>query len=121
VPEFLLNAAQTQHEEGNWFIGNESIQAVTKSGLYTTKGERHLKTTIPPLSTLAVLTLTVLTLPAAVLAQHKHTKTAAAPMYECPICHHKADAALAKRLHYICPKDNGRLALVKTANLPHSH
>lgn len=75
-----------------------------------------MKTTIAPLLMLAVMTL-----PNAALAQHKHTKTAAAPMYECPICHHKADAALAKRLHYICPKDNGKLALVKTTIPPHSY
>jgi hypothetical protein len=48
-------------------------------------------------------------------------KAVAVPMYECPICHHKANAALAKKLHYVCPMDNGKLALVKTASLQKPH
>jgi hypothetical protein len=46
-----------------------------------------------------------------------HQAKTTTSMYECPICHHKASAALAKKLHYVCPMDNGKLALVKTASL----
>ena len=58
-----------------------------------------------------------------VLAQSKtpSVKTKSAPLYECPICHHKANAALAKKLHYICPVDNGKLAPIKTASVRKSH
>ncbi len=46
-----------------------------------------------------------------------HARLAAAATYECPICHHKVSAAQAKKLHYTCPMDQGKLAPVKTASL----
>ncbi len=77
----------------------------------------------------AVMAFTItLTLPLMGLAQsakhspsvlHRkaaHAKMTPGPMYVCPICHHKADATLAKRVHYICPVDGGKLALIKPAN-----
>ena len=50
-----------------------------------------------------------------------HAKMAAAAMYECSICHHKVNAALAKKLHYTCPDDHGKLIPVKTASLHKPH
>lgn len=78
---------------------------------------------------LAVLTA-ILTLPHTADAQSQprvgsysagsasQSKPAAALMYECSICHHQVNAAQAKRLHYICPVDHGKLIPVKT-KVPH--
>ena len=46
------------------------------------------------------------------------TKKPAALMYECSICHHQVNAAQAKRLHYVCPVDHGKLIPVKP-KFPH--
>ena len=40
-----------------------------------------------------------------------------AVMYACVICHHQVTAAQAKRLHYVCPVDHGRLIPVKSTPL----
>ena len=45
----------------------------------------------------------------------------AALTYECPICHHRVNASLAKKVHYTCPVDGGKLTLVKTAGLRKPH
>ncbi len=73
-----------------------------------------------------VLLLTLATLLALVpiAAQAKlarsvsHTKSTAAPMYACTICHHQVTAAEAKNLHYTCPVDHGKLLPVKPAAKP---
>ena len=64
-----------------------------------------------------------LTVPLMAQAQSKskvhaaHAKIAVAAMYECSICHHKVNAAQAKKLHYVCPDDHGKLIPIKTASL----
>ena len=70
---------------------------------------------------------TVLTLPLTAYAQNEpqvrsesagsaaQTRKPPVLMYECSICHHQVTAAQAKRLHFICPVDHGRLIPVKTA------
>ncbi len=73
-----------------------------------------------------VLLLTLATLPALppIAAQAKlarpafHTKSIAAPMYACTTCHHQVTAAEAKKLHYTCPVDHGKLLSVKPAAKP---
>ena len=46
------------------------------------------------------------------------SKKPAVVMYACSICHHQVTAARAKRLHYVCPVDHGKLIPVKT-QFPH--
>ncbi len=50
-----------------------------------------------------------------------HSKTTSARMYTCVICHHEVNAAQAKKLHYICPADHGKLVPVKTISLHKVH
>ena len=56
---------------------------------------------------------------AALLGSAAPAKPAA--MYACPICHHKVNAAQAKKLHYTCPVDQGKLALVTATRLHKPH
>ena len=48
-----------------------------------------------------------------------HAKASSAPMYACTICHHQVTAAEAKKLHYTCPVDHGKLLPVKPAAKKH--
>ncbi len=69
-----------------------------------------MKTRIILLLTLATIPfLTPLAAQAKPAASNPPVKTHAATMYACAICHHQVTASEAKKLHYTCPVDHGKL------------
>jgi hypothetical protein len=67
---------------------------------------------------LALLPAAAMAAPKKVVAKHKtgHTKVAAATTYECVTCHMTYSAADAKKDHYKCTMDGGKLAPVKASS-----
>ena len=63
----------------------------------------------------ALAAMLPLSFPAHAQGRPKAHPTAA--VYECSLCHHKASTAQAKKLHYVCPADGGKLVRIQTASL----